>query len=120
MPNVEIHPIDRDVYSRLYQLESPDFNGNTVYIHADCYKTPSQERLDGYYILELFISVAGYGTKDHLIGLSFGDGPMTKVEIDQKIDSYVDSQVDDLFFAFVQDYMDKEKMWENELESRES
>ena len=118
MSNVLIRPVEREIYSKLYQLDSPGFHGNTVYVHADCYENPERKCQDEYYMLDLYISVGQYPNKNYLVGVCFGNGPMAKQAIDHEIDSYVDSQVDELFFDLITDYLDKEAMWEQELNHR--
>lgn len=119
MSNVMIRPVEREVYSKHYQLESPSFSGDTVYVYAECYKNPQEGSQNEYYMLDIYFSVGDYAIKDHLIGLCFGNGPMSKADIDQEINGFVELQINDLFVEFVHAYIEKEEMWENELLRRD-
>ena len=107
-------PVDEEIYTRKYLIPAESIDCNMqVEISAECTRAEERDRTCGFYQLTLYLSAGDYGARDYVVGLFFGTEKMSRAEIDREIDSYVESQVDEGFPALVENYLRKEKMWEN-------
>lgn len=106
-------PIKKEIYSREYLIPAECFACNEpVTLYAECTHTSETERDCGFYKLTFLFSVGDNPTRDHLIGLCFGNHSMSQAAIDATIDEFARSQIDDQFPMFVESYLEKEALWE--------
>ena len=106
-------PIKKEIYSREFLIPAECFACNEpVTLYAECTHTSEIERDCGFYKLTFLFSVGDYPTRDHLIGLFFGNHSMSQAAIDATIDEFARSQIDEQFPIFVERYLEKEALWE--------
>lgn len=113
MNNPLFSRISGDYYVRRYELNPEFANGQQVTIYAEC--SPNTTGINGhYYALDLYFSANGIPVRDHIIGVSFGEGKLDKEHIDSEIDAWTEHIIsEDTFPVYLKDYMTKEKMWED-------
>lgn len=112
MDNELFSHITSDYYIRRYELDPKFTGGIQVTIYAEC--SPNSTGMNGhYYALDLYFSADEIPVRDHIVGVSFGEGQMDKCHLDAEMDNWVDIIVsEDTFPVYLKDYMRKEKMWE--------
>ena len=112
MDNELFSHITCDYYTRHYELDPKFTGGLQVTIYAEC--SPNTTGMNGhYYALDLYFSADEIPVRDHIVGVSFGEGQMDKRHLDAEMDNWVDIIVsEDTFPVYLKDYMRKEKMWE--------
>ncbi len=117
MLNDFISNVANDIYTRKYDLNPQSTNGLKVIVYAECSPNTERESEDeGYYLLELFLSVGGDPTRDHIFGIPFGTEGMDKLRMDAEIDHWVTTlEDDDSFFLQIKEYMRRTKLWEDTL-----
>lgn len=103
--------IDEEYYSLHFDLFSNEFE-KTIHFYAECSRNPDSRGDDDYYFLELFFSVDGYGSREHMTGVTFGRGAMDKERLDFEIRSFLNSMLDDSFSTDVALYLQKEHLIE--------
>jgi len=112
-------PVEKETYTREYLIPAECFECNApVTLHAECSLSSEADRSMGHYELSFYFSVGNYPTRDFLITLFFGTQALSRTEIDETIDRYARSQIDDTFPDLVSNYMDKELIWEDVLDAR--
>lgn len=121
MDSLPMIPVNKEIYTREYLIPADCFPCNEqVTLYAECSHTSESERDCGYYRLAFFYSVGSYPIRDHLITVFFGEQSMPKAAIDRIIDEHARCTLDETFPEFVAEYLEKEEMWENELDRRYS
>ena len=112
---IYVEVVENDYYTSQFMVHSEDFPENPVYVYAECSR--NKDDTLGFYKLALFFSVGNYAAREHLIGVYFGDRKMEKSEIDQQIRAWVNNELSDSFVEFVKDYLTKESLFEEYLDS---
>lgn len=113
-------PMEKEIYAREYLIPAECFECNeAVTLHAECTQTSERDRNNGYYMLTFHFSVGDYGVRQHLVGVFFGRERMSREAIDQTIDDFARSQINDIFPQLVADYLEKEEVWEEKWAERE-
>lgn len=109
---VDLTIIEEEFYCRHFELDGDCLNGTHVHLFTECGKNLS-DRGDGkYYTMDLFLSVGDHAAREHLIGVCFGDGPMSQEKIDQVILEFIKTQLNDLLPVRVAWYGKKEELME--------
>lgn len=72
------------------------------------------DNLESSYILDIYFSADGFPVRSFIAGVTFGTAQMDKKQIDAEMDRWVEQIVsEDTFPGYVEDYLRKEKMWED-------
>lgn len=104
-------------YVRTYKVHPSLFEGHAVTVYMEC--SENKERINGHqYLLNVYFSVDPCPDRSFAIGTTFGEGVMGKDEMDKEIDSWAFSVLMDKFDSYVKDYLQKEKLWNCEMEKR--
>lgn len=107
-----------DYYVRRYELNPKICMGSKVTVYAECH--PNTTDIDkGYYNLEIYFSADEFTSRGCLFWTTFGKKQMTKKEIDAEVDGWVEHFVSSDSLAHeLRDYIIKEQVWEDYLDSQ--
>lgn len=121
MSNTALLNVDDEIYTRKYSINPRLLNGVEGTAYAICEVNEDPSGNNDYYLVNIYFSVGGYAALDSLIGIPFGYRGMDKDKIDIQIDTLVEDQIgDELFQTLAALYLEKEHMWEDELERRDT
>lgn len=113
MDNQLFSRISGDYYVRHYELDPKFTDGLQVTVYAEC--SPNTTGANGhYYALDIYFSADNIPVRDHIVGITFGEGQLDKERLDAQMDIWTEQIIsEDTFPVYLKDYMTKEKMWED-------
>jgi len=110
--NISMRVVDRAFYTRMYELESNLFDGQKVYLYAECSNNPKKydETINEFYHMEFLFSVGDNPDREFIYGVYFGDGPMEQQDIDEFADERARFHMGTLP-SHVKSYMERYQLW---------
>ena len=117
--DISMRLVDRAFYTKQYELTSNLFDGEKVFLYAECSDNPERET-DGkedFYYLEILFSVGDNYDREFIFGTYFGEGPMSQNEIDELVHSWARAQLG-VLPDHVKNYKAQERLWKEDVSRR--
>ncbi len=117
--DISMRVVDQEFYTKQYELNSNLFDGETVYLYAECSGNPDRKEggTDDFYYLEILFSVGDNYDREFIFGTCFGEGPMSQNEIDDLIHSWARAQLG-VLPDHVKNYKAKDCLWKEDVSRR--
>lgn len=117
--DISMRLVDREFYTKQYELSSNLFEGETVYLYAECSGNPDRagSNKEDFYYLEILFSVGNNSDREFIFGTYFGEGPMQQGEIDEFVHTWARAQLG-VLPDHVKNYKTKERLWKEDVSRR--
>lgn len=117
--DISMRVVDRAFYTRMYELKSNLFDGDTVYLYAECSDNPAEDAgsNEDFYYLEILFSVGNNSDREFIFGCNFGEGPMQQSEIDEFVHTWARAQLG-VLPDHVKNYKAKDCLWKEDVSRR--
>ena len=117
--DISMRHVDREFYTKQYELNSNLFEGETVYLYAECSGNPDREGAgkEDFYYLEILFSVGDNSDREFIFGTYFGEGPMQQEEIDEFVHTWARAQLG-VLPDHVKNYKTKDRLWKEDVSRR--
>lgn len=117
--DISMRVVDCAFYTRQYELDSNLFDGETVYLYAECRNNPERDAggRDDFYYMEIHFSVGENLDREFIFAAYFGEGPMSQEEIDELVDGWARAQLGALP-DHVKGYIQRDKLWKEDISRR--
>lgn len=117
--DISMRLVDRAFYTKQYELTSNLFDGEAVYLYAECSDNPDRgaDGKDDFYYLEILFSVGNNSDREFIFGTYFGEGPMSQSEIDELVHTWARAQLG-VLPDHVKNYKTQERLWREDVSRR--